>query len=531
MQTRRPLTLLGTTFTIADICFVLIIFSSALFLRLETLKHHTTPQGDEGSFLSLATNFYNGKGFTNSVMTHYYNYNETLPYPEDTRHPLLAIFMAGLFSLSSPSMAATQLLNLLFSLLSLLLIFIIGIKLHSKEVGFISLIAMAFCWPVISYSVSIYSETLFILLVLCITLIYINQYSKNRFNNQTVFTIGLFVGLSYLCRPNGFILFLSILLVTLLSSQKKLAIPLFIGFFATAGWWMIRNTIIFGSPLYGHYNYFMWIDNHAQLWYHLSKAPPSASAFFSTHSFFSIIEKILLGVINLGTELWLFEGKMLYLTKLLFPFFLWFLISKQSKKAQWLPIGIFLIITLPPLIWIASVLWVSRYVLTFYPFYFLGSAIGLVEAFQFFTKQKHKHLLVPTSFLLIIAIQFFPLKFLTSKRNGDQEDQSIITSQIEWIQKNTPPHSIILTGSLVQQQYRIKRNMIHYPAYEPLEKVLAYGKERGATHFVIDQEFLSRTKTLHKNWYSNNNRINEICLPPHLKLLYEDSTFLVYTIL
>ncbi len=512
--------------------FLIIIITLAFTLRYSTLKNHVIPSGDEGSFLSLALNISEGKGFTNNVIWHYYHKNESLPYPEDTRHPLYAIFIAGLYQLTGVSLRPAQWLNVVFNLISIVLVFLLGRKLHSDKAGLFAAFLMAISWPQIKYSAFIYSEALFELLFLIILYLYCKIFIDGEDSKKEYFLIGILIGLSYLCRPNGIFVFISAVILGWVYYRRKIG-WISLGFFLIAGWWMGRNIVLFGNPLYGHFNYFMWIDSHHELWYTILDKPPSLLSFMQTHSFLEIVTKFFKGVVGLLSELWKFEGTSLPLNKILFPFFVWFILRKkykQDKQVLWFFIFTYLLVTLLPTIWTASVLWVARYLLLFYPLYFLAVSIGLCEIRWQKLSVRGIDILMPIVLLVIVYFQYYPIRFLISERNGDIKRYESIEQKRKWITENLPGNAVILTGSLCQVQYKIKRKMIMYPAFEELDKVLLFSKELGVTHLVIEKTLLEHTPRLQKYWVLENEKIKTCKEVSFLQLLQQSDDFYVYKV-
>jgi 4-amino-4-deoxy-L-arabinose transferase-like glycosyltransferase len=462
------------------------------------------------------------------VIWHFYHKNESLPYYEDTRHPLFPVFLSGLANITGIGMQPAQWLNILFNLISILIVFLLGKRIHSVNTGLFASFLMAISWPQIKYSAHVYSEILFELIVLVIVFFYCTM-ANGKKSNKNWLIIGLFLGLSYLCRPNGIFLFAAAAIIALLYNKKSL-IWISIGFLFISSWWMIRNSILFGNPLYGHFNYFMWIDNHQELWYRISDAPPSLVSFLQSHSIGEIIGKFYKGLSGLFSELWKFEGINLPLYKILFPFFIWFLIRKKFKKTIWIFISLYFLITLLPVIWTASVIWVARYLLIYYPFYFLAVSIGIFEIEWLQFKIGKVKLLIPAILVVIALFQYYPLRFLTSERNGDIKEHSAIKNQVDWIKNNTGKNAVILTGSLTQCQYAINRYMIQYPIQEPLEKVIHFSKKHRVTDFIIDKKLVSDAKILKNYWDINNNRIVEKELPDYLESLHLSDDFGVYKV-
>jgi 4-amino-4-deoxy-L-arabinose transferase-like glycosyltransferase len=506
--------------------FLSLILLGAFFLRFSTLINHSLPAGDEGAFLSIAVNIHEGNGFKNNVLCHYYNRNESLPYPEDNRHPLYPMLIAGLLPLIDNPFLAAQWISFIGNLLCIGLIFSIGRKVHSPLAGLLAACMMAVSWPQIKYAVNVYAESLFELIVLCIIYV-LCLIKEDRERRWLYLCIGALIGAAYLCRQNGIFLFVAVIGYAFFTDKRAIA-WLSAGFFSVALWWMIRNYIVFGNPFYNHFNYFLWIDHYKELWYTIAAQPPSLNAYIQTHSLFDVIRRCIKGFWCFCLELWSFEGISFPYNKVLVPFFLFFLWSyKKFRKPFWDITGIYFILTF------MAVIWICRYLLFYYPLYFLAAAIGMVEMHKVvFTKWNFRWtwLLV---ILVVLFSHYYPLKFLISARNGDAGMVTDRTKQISWIQNNLDTTAVILTGDLAESQYAIRRNMIRYPMLEDIESVLVFGKKVKISHLIISPELVMDVPLLQKYWSVQDGKVieNTSQIPAYLGRIFCSEGFIVYRVL
>jgi len=461
------------------------------YLRFSTAYYHKVPCGDEGSFINLAANLAGGRGFTTSVVWHWFGVNESFPVHEDARSPLVPLVYAGLFLVTGVSFRVAQLVNVLAGCATVFLVYLLGRRLHGAAAGLLGAFMLAVCWPHIRYSAFVYAEAMFAFLVM-IALLLLERLKDTRRPRQAGLVFGALLGLAFLCRANGIFL-LPAALVIAWFVRRDTVVWIVTAFAALASPWMIRNVIVFGKPLYGYYSYFFWVDNVSEMWHRIRDTVPSAHEFFQKHGLIAgTIGRLGAGTRDVLKELWEFEAINLPLAKMAFPFGIYFVVSGWHRRIIWAFLGLFFLLSLLPTIWLAAVVWICRYFLVFYPPYFIACAVGAVALTGTYVRFPPARIVVLFALAAVLgASMYYPLEYLTSRRNGDRGGFASHNARAAILARELPAEAIILTGSLAQMQYAIGRRMISYPIHEEPRRVIAFARAHGATHFAVDHSLLA----------------------------------------
>lgn len=217
---------------------VLFIFLVALALRLGWLGYYEGrfSAADTDNYTDIAVSILEGKG---------YSYGDE---PTAFVVPLYPLFLAGIFGLFGENLLAVQLVQVLLSALTVVLVYLIARRLFDPSAGVIAaLIAAAHPWLVF-WSGYILTETLFVFLFTAAILAYAHLMKNSSL--WKALASGVLFGLVALCRPVGLLVALVLIVVWPLLAPKSLRRWSALGVFLISmalvlSPWVIRNYLVF----------------------------------------------------------------------------------------------------------------------------------------------------------------------------------------------------------------------------------------------------------------------------------------------
>lgn len=167
------------------------------------------------------------------------------------RTPGYPVFIALLYSISSSSIWFVLLIQIFLHLVSLWLVYKIALKLFSENVALFASLFFAIDLNQIEYTLALYTETLFIFLLLASVYYLINSLTKS--NHFLLLLSAMFLGIATLVRPVTLyfpiILVFFILFFRILSPAKKILYSLLfcVVFIFTISPWLIHNYKKYGE--------------------------------------------------------------------------------------------------------------------------------------------------------------------------------------------------------------------------------------------------------------------------------------------
>lgn len=236
----------------AQIIFIATVFCIQVHLLSERIDQKTVPYGDEGSWLSVATEVARGNGFTTRWLEYPFLKPYSIPRPDDFRFPALTLLLAAAFRIFGVSYTTGLWVIASISLIFNLLIYFSVKKIYGKPTALTVYTLTVFSLLQLMYSTEIYTEVLFGTILALIILVS-TKVDNSKLKWWTV--IGLLTGVLYLVRPNA-ILFIPALCLYFLLIRKKRQISYKYFLISTAIFlavispWLIRNYLNFGNPFH-----------------------------------------------------------------------------------------------------------------------------------------------------------------------------------------------------------------------------------------------------------------------------------------
>ena len=271
--------------------------------------------GDSCYHYNVAYNIANGLGPKTSFIFAYWFSHPEIPAYTDMYGPGYAAFLS-LFLHLSDNFFNLRIASLILGILSILVIYFIGKKIHSKQLGLLSAFFIAINFFHIENSTVVMRELFnsFLTLVFFIILFYINKKSL------LVFLIGIVTG--YISITTGiWPIYLLILLLYFILKSKKISIKFVtvfsLGFLATSFQWILITKQYFGEFYYSNLKFYPYVKSWSSMT--VDKGFPDISNFWTTINFQEYISTHFSWFINN-----LYKGS-LFLTPT-FVYFLFFLL-------------------------------------------------------------------------------------------------------------------------------------------------------------------------------------------------------------
>jgi 4-amino-4-deoxy-L-arabinose transferase-like glycosyltransferase len=199
-----------------------------------------------------------GQGFLNGV---YPNYEGVVGKPTAFRPIGYPATLAMVYFFTGDSFLAGKFLNVFLACLSMMLLYIIARKFFSRKISLVSLLLLSLSPLAIIYTGILGSETLFMTLLLLCAYFLLIQRSPIK--------TGLVVGYMALVRPIGIYFLAAILLFIFLEKnidwmrKIKQALVIFLVALVVTSPWIIRNYIVFGSPVFStNGGYVIFVNNN-----------------------------------------------------------------------------------------------------------------------------------------------------------------------------------------------------------------------------------------------------------------------------
>lgn len=245
------------------ICFILILGLS-FFIAHNFIQQRDFPGGDEGTWMAPAARVLAGEGFTTHWLVKQDLLPYTLPRPDDLRFPGLVYSLALAFKIFGTSYATALGLILAIHLGFLTMIYLACRRYFDVPTALLTLLLTGISPLQLSWNTHIYSEGLFGL-VLAGILLWSTCFSPSRL--AWWLGMGIGVGLLGLVKLHA-LLFVPGFFVMYWMSRESGPQPFkwsdshklwfgLAGLFLVLSPWLIRNAMLFGSPVHSAQN--AWI--------------------------------------------------------------------------------------------------------------------------------------------------------------------------------------------------------------------------------------------------------------------------------
>lgn len=502
---------------------LLIILALGFGLRTVSLVQHHLPAADgAATTLEVAAHLNEGKGYTTNRKWLFFEEHHGFPIPEGNRQPLLPLLASLLFLITGPSHTAAQWLVLFAGLLLIPMVYLLGRRLYGARTGLLAALFTTLSPAQIWFGSMVEDQVFFQLGFLLLLLLWYRWWPAGtepvKPSRQVLpfLLMGGVAGLTWLARPNGLLLLAALavsipLMIRSVADWKGrrswmaagLACLALVGFLAVAATWMVRNTLVFGSPFHTHNSYLMAVDVPDEV-ASLREDAPSIGVWLGENGLsraaarwargaFRSLDAFVSG--NLFRAEAVRQGGMAVFLLLALVAWRW----GPRRPAPWwryhaLPLAAFGLHFL-------SVSWYVRgelrYFLPFYLLLYLAAARGaLVLAGLEDTERltgngapPRPPLLRPgrspilLALLLLILLATFVRPLGLTLAFDDREEAERVGAAADWISTNTDPATVIMDLPTVS-------NLIH--VYDRPTVVIPYGpgKDTFATALRFNVEYL-----------------------------------------
>jgi len=414
--------------------FIYLIVISLLFLSAYAFifDRKLDLNGDNAYYYVLGKALSQGEGYVNIA-----NVNK----PPNNHYPPGYPFILSLFMHISDSFAFLKLINGIFMLLSLyLLYYIFKFFKKSAKLAFVTVFFLLLNGHLLLYSTMMMSEMSFIVFsFLCLFFIQKTDFNDNVFKRPYIYLILVTLVGSYYIRSTGLALFVGLLSFLILKKYWKVALFIFIGFITLAAPWIIRGQKLGGSsyikPLVMINPYRTELGN-ADFADYVNRILTNASRYITREIPSSTLPFIEVDYLSdIGYIEWVLGIPIMAL--------IIFGLYKLGNKALIIICYIaatFGILLLWPDVW-AGV----RFVLPIVPLLLYALIIGIMHVLEYMFSRFSRTLQFNILFLLIVGIAFIPsIQKIHSKARSDYPDAwKNYFNAAAWLKRNNLQNSIV----------------------------------------------------------------------------------------
>ena len=384
------------------------------------------------------------------------------------RKPILLPLLSSIIFKIFESELMVKLLIVIFSLITISMVYFIGKKIYEKKIALIATLFMSVLWLDIFFSNRLLTD------VPSAALVALTMFSfiKAKENNNYFYLLGILIALSYLMRVAN-IMLIGILLINLLITER-------LSFLKNKKIWTsaIITAVIIGS-------YFIWLfTNYENVVERLATlgegvTPPFISSLFSYLSRFPsyltipFLITFLFGLIPmlinviLGFDIML-KGKDKELTN-------------SSFLLAWiLPYLLFYGLILPNV--------EDRFLLPIFLPISLITANGLFKISDII-KNYNKDLAKIVIALLIISGIILQLIQTNNLIESKKDSYLIVKEAALWIKQNSNPTDLVISNSLPQNIYYSERNTTYFNSKQEFEDFIKVYKPKYMVASIFEQSY------------------------------------------
>ncbi len=210
---------------------------------------------DAMDYSGIARNVAEGEGFISQYLTPLSMVQQGVPQPDMWRAPLWPLALAGFQKIFGFIDEASALGTGFFFVATAPVMFLLARRLFNNAVAIASVLLYVFSPQMLNYSISGMTESMSVFFMVLVFLALLSPMTINRPGDLL---LGFVIGLFYLTRYNA-LLFLPFIAVYRAYQWPKGGFgPIFrvvLGFLLAVFPWFIRNTVLFGNPLFSLQKY------------------------------------------------------------------------------------------------------------------------------------------------------------------------------------------------------------------------------------------------------------------------------------
>lgn len=398
---------------------------------------------DAMDYAGIARNVALGQGFISQYITPLGLAHHGVPQPDMWRAPLWPLALAGFQKVFGFIDEASALGAGFFFIAASPVIFLLARQWFGTLVAAGSVIIYTLTPKLLYYSISGMTESMSIFLMALAVLLVSAKTLKNSFGD---WLSGIGLGLFYLARYNALVFIPFFLLFRWFYRREGLLPPsrLLAGFILTALPWFIRNTVIFGSPLFSLQKYepVMFTPVYPDYSLYLFTTKVNVMEFFKTHPG-EIIEKITYNWADYTSSF--LSPNLNGVSVAVFIVFLASVLLPLGKRAA----GIRPLIVLCCITQLAALLvihFIPRLFLVFTPFYIIFALGGIYTVTSLlFSRLRHLGAvpgLVTAAAILLLSINNYTSPGPPEKHTPERATYSDILYEIS---SRVPKNKVVLT--------------------------------------------------------------------------------------
>ena len=280
------------------IAAAVLAFTAEVFSRS---SEHQYPKWDEVSYIALARDYARLGGVTDTLGCYLEERCQ-----ESNRHPLYLLLLQLGASDGPEFYPLAKLLTYGSTLILLLIVFLWVRSVQGEEVAAVTVVLLCLMPALTGHSARVLCDVLYAAFFY-ISVQAIAHWQKR--GSHWWLLAGAFIGLAYLTKGSGYLLFLPLIVTGLVAHRGRFFLrPAFyvaiIGFIAVAWFLLWRNASLFDNPFYNFNNRVIWMDGWEELWT-LSRSGEWKDVgllwYLGHHTVFDLLWRLLKGLgISLG---------------------------------------------------------------------------------------------------------------------------------------------------------------------------------------------------------------------------------------
>jgi len=421
------------------------VIACALWVRAGVAWKHSFPEGDEGPWLRMAARAFTADFLVSKVIEHDLYPKRVLPHPEDNRSPLFPLMIKAGTIFTKDYFTAGQLINII---LFTLMFIIFAIYIRSRFGDRIALISMIFIGvsPICIVNTShIYNDVTvafsFFFFLFCAETI-----PRSRRN---ALIAGVFLGLLFLLKTSAVFLLFPItasFFIHGINKKTGLNVLLFLAsFLLLASPWLIRNIVVFGSPMYQFTGLTIFSDSVYEI-FGVGNPKPGFSSYLQRHDIiFTIVLRPVIGFKNLLVQIFTHDH---HLSLVLLPLAVAGAWSLRRLGRFWLYVFLFSVPYAGLMSYVAYGFWVDRYCIVYYLLIYFCAAAGI----EFISGLIKPPIVRFTTVAVLAALPMItvmrPLEFYVSPRGNEKELDRDARAIVAEVRKTVPDTESVLSSLL-----------------------------------------------------------------------------------
>lgn len=484
------------------LCAALLVLAASLVVRSNVALKHRFPEGDEGPWLRLATRAFTPQFMTSNVIEHDLYPRRSLPHPEDNRSPLYPLLIAPVILLSHDPFAAGQIVNCACWILTCVIVGWGVFTTFGALAALLTLLFMAVSPLLIIQTAHIYPD----ILVACGFWFFVFNGAQIMKSRRSALGFGVLLGLLFLLKTSAVFLLPAVLFYFLKYDKtpfvKIKALLFSAGFLCLAIPWMVKNILIFGSPLYQFTGVVLFTDSLKDV-FGVGVPHPTLAGYVGAHgTVFTFVIRPLKGFFELITHYSQFDHQLSVALAPLAALGIW---TVRRRWKAGLGLLLFSIPYLGVMSYTACYFWVDRYLILYYVLVYALAACGVSWIAGRLRSRIWKSVTVLALVSATMIPVAYPLEYYVSGRGSEREIDAHAKTIIRRIQHSVPDSSSVLSSFLGLYGYMHDVPCVNVLEFKSAADIGVLARAYRIQSALLDTVNDKPTIQLLRDWAGNEN--------------------------